>query len=68
MIAQTAAHQPFPNVNEGLVTSRDDEFVDSFDLVDPSEELADPLGPVRGLLFGLLLGAPFWMGVYWLLQ
>lgn len=68
MVARTAAHQPFPDVDEGLVTRRDDEAVDSLDLVDPFEEIADPLRPIRGLLFGLLLCAPFWVGVYWLLQ
>jgi hypothetical protein len=68
MVAQTAAHQPFPDIDEGFVTRRDDEFIDSVDLVDPAEEFADPLRPMRGLVFGLLLCAPFWMGVYWLLQ
>jgi hypothetical protein len=68
MVAQTAAHQPFPDVDEGFVTRRDNEFIDSVDLVDPAEEIADPLRPMRGLVFGLLLCAPFWMGVYWMLQ
>jgi hypothetical protein len=69
MVAQTAtAHQPFSDVDEGFVTRRDDVFVDLVDLVDPAEEIVDPLSPMRGLVFGLLLCAPFWMGVYWVLQ
>jgi hypothetical protein len=68
MTARTVAQQ-FPDVvDEDFVKLHDDGLVGSVDLIVPSEEFADPLRPVRGLLIGLLLCAPFWIAVLWLLQ
>jgi hypothetical protein len=69
MAARAAAQQPCPDAaDEDFVTQHDDELVDSVDLTGLSEEFADPLRPVRGLLIGLLLCSPFWIAVFWLLQ
>jgi hypothetical protein len=57
----TIAHGPLSDVDVLIPGYDGDGFqharVDSFD---------DPLGPARGILFGTLLGLPFWAVVIWL--
>jgi hypothetical protein len=52
MTSQPVIYEPFPDVDHEV------ELEDEFDL----------LNPVRGIVIGIALCAPFWVGVYWMFR
>jgi hypothetical protein len=67
MATQTIANQPLPELDI-LAAKVDDEAVGPVLVVEPSEETADPMRPARGIPLGVVICAPFWIAVYWLLR
>jgi hypothetical protein len=66
VVSQTAAHQPFPDLNV-LGSGTAVETIDTVDVAVGSEPTTGALNPVRGIVLGLLLCSPFWIIVYWML-
>jgi len=67
--AQTFVDRPFTDLDvPDTLDTRSRGLVLPADVVGPSGETEDRLGAARGILFALLLCAPFWLGVLWLLS
>jgi hypothetical protein len=73
MAIETFVDRPFPDLDtpDALDTAISQVTALSGDIVGPSgetEPIEDRLNAARGVLIALLICAPFWIGVFWLLS
>ncbi len=73
MAIQVFVDRPFPDLDapDTLDTQSHGVAVPLDDVVGPSgetEPIEARLGAARGILLALLLCAPFWIGLFWLLS